>query len=564
MGRKPVTAPEPTDAALARAAAAGDLAAFERLVHRHQNGLYRQAIGYLKCRPDAEDSVQEVLCRAFERLPSLRDPEKLGLWLRMLLRNHCLNSLRARRRRAAAEEQVESAAASPPPPAADESDEGVAELLRELPSASAEAVRLHYLEGRSVREVAEALATTPASVKQRLYRARHQLQKEVIAMTTTDADRLPDGFSARVIAHLIESGRRDRLHMRYDQAHEHFRQVLDVDPDHPEALLELGRSFDPAGGPDDEQFAVLERAALAAPESLEVACELAAACRGPGRQQRLAETRDRALALTEQRLADQPDDVLALKTRARLLTADARHSDAEQLLRRAAEISPDDCESRFWLARTLDRLHRSDEAQPMYQRIFQDAGDTSWTYLAHRQRATHLAFREGDIEHAVEHMEEVWRITGKASEAGNLIYFLGPCERFDRVLQLYESTQSHRHISRVHATAGIAHAHKARPEQAKTAWERAISATDQAAVKAEASLHLARCLFDLGQPDPARACLGPGFELDPSDRHALASDPATPFWAAWTGWLIETLEALLVHGVPASALLGNVRRPAGD
>ena len=483
-----MTAPELTDAALVRSAASGDLAAFEGLVNRHQNRLFRQAAGYLGSRADAEDSVQEVLCRAFERLPSLRDPEKLGPWLRALLRNQCLNSLRARQRRGAAEGQAVPEGPASPLPDAGSPAEGISELLEELPEVSAEAIRLHYLEGRSIPEVAEALGMTPASVKQRLYRARHQLQKEAIAMATTDADRLPDGFSARVIAHLIESGRRDRLHMYYDQAREHLRQVLDVEPDHPEALLELGRCYDPLGWPDDEEFAVLERAARAAPDSLEVACERATACRSPGREQWLTEARGRALALSERRLAESPDDVVALKTRARLLTGDGSHHEAEQLLRQAVDVSPDDVEARFWLARTLDRLDRPDEAQPVYERICEDAEGTVWAYFAHRQRATHLAFRVGDIELAVEHMEEVWRLTGKTNEAGNLIYFLGACERFDRLVQLYERTQDDQHIPRVHATAGMAYHRQNRPEQAKAAWERAIAGTDQAGVKAEASL----------------------------------------------------------------------------
>jgi RNA polymerase sigma-70 factor, ECF subfamily len=566
-----MTAPEPTDAALARAAANGDLAAFERLVHRHQQGLYRQAVGYLGSRADAEDSVQEVFCRAFERLPSLRELEKLGPWLRALLRNHCLNSLRARQRRAVAEGQADSGWVDTTPPPAVLADGGASELLHELPGISAEAVRLHYLEGRSIREVAEALGTTPGSVKQRLYRARHQLKKEAIAMATTRADRVSDDFSARVIVHLIESGRQDRLHMRYPQAQAHFYQVLDMETDHPEALLELGRTYDPLGWPDDEQFSVLERAARARPDSLEVACELATACRMPGRQQRLPEVKEHALALSQRRLADRPDDIVALKTQARLLTGDGNHSDAEQLLRSVLEVCPDDPEARFWLARALDRMDRRAEAQPLYERICEDAEGTYWAYLAHRNRATHLAFRDGDIQRAVEHMEEVWRITGKANEAGNLIYFLGACERFDRVLQLYEHTWQDQRHSRVHATAGIAYSASGRPEPAKAAWERAIAGTEQTAVKAEASLHLARTLFDLGQPDLASECIDAGLKLDLSERRTLAQDPTTPFWIVWSRWLVGTLEALLADGArlsagaaPVAVLLEEVRGEAGE
>ena len=556
-----MTAPNQTDTSLARAASNGDLVAIELLIRRHQDALYRQALGYLGCSVDAQDAVQDALCRAFERLSSLRDPEKVAPWLRTLVRNRCLNALRARQRRSDAEAQAEA-----PSPAVHDTAtvDGAAVLLRSLPTASASAFRMHYLEGRSLDSVARTLGSTTGSVKQRLYRARKQLQQEAIAMATTDADRLPDDFPSRVVAHLIESGRRDRLHMRYDQAQEHFQQALEVEPDHPGTLLELGRTYHPFQWPEGSQFGVLERAARVAPDSLEVACELALACRQPGREDRLQAAHNRALALSEHHLANRPDDILALKIRARLLILDEDFEEAEQLLRRAVELDLSDQEACFWLARTMDHMDRRAEAQPLYERLCENGEGTFWTVSGHRQRATHLAFRGGDIERAVEHMEEVWRLTRWPNEAMNLIYFLGACERFDRITELYEMVQPERHHPREHATAGVAYAHKGRFEEAQAAWERALEATDKTPTRAEASLHLARCLFELGQPERAVDPLDTGMGLNLGDRHALAGNPSTPFWPVWTRWLVECLEALEEYDAPVSSLLEKARQePAG-
>ena len=162
--------------------------------------------------------------------------------------------------------------------------------------------------------------------------------------------------------------------------------------------------------------------------------------------------------------------------------------EAEQLLRRAVELDPADQEAGFCLARVLDRMDRRDEAQPLYEQLCESAGDTFWAYAAHRQRATHLAFRAGDVEGAVEHMEVAWRLTGWANEAGNLIYFLGACERFERIQALYGSVRQEKHQPRVHATAGVAYVYTSRFEEAQAAWERALEATDEMPVRAEATL----------------------------------------------------------------------------
>ena len=136
--------------------------------------------------------------------------------------------------------------------------------------------------GLPLEAVARQLGATPASIKQRLYRARRHLQKEALAMARQQRSTLPDDFAAHVIAHLLKSGRDDRLHMRYEAAKGHFNEVLDLEPGHPTARLEWGRTYDPFHWPDGDQVGALERAARVAPDSLEVLSELEVAYRQPG------------------------------------------------------------------------------------------------------------------------------------------------------------------------------------------------------------------------------------------------------------------------------------------
>ena len=91
-----------------------------------------------------------------------------------------------------------------------------------------------------------------------------------MARDTRNKQDLPEGFAARTIVRLLEQGRKDRLYMRMGDARARFRETLEVFPDHPEALMELGRTYDPIEGPSQEEEATLQRAAQAAPESIEV------------------------------------------------------------------------------------------------------------------------------------------------------------------------------------------------------------------------------------------------------------------------------------------------------
>ena len=54
----------------------------------------------------------------------------------------------------------------------------LARVLKKLPPSLRSAVRMRYVQGRSMPEVARRLDTTVAGVKSRLYRARRLLRGE--------------------------------------------------------------------------------------------------------------------------------------------------------------------------------------------------------------------------------------------------------------------------------------------------------------------------------------------------------------------------------------------------
>ena len=207
---------------------------------------------------------------------------------------------------------------------------------------------------------------------------------------------LPEGFAARTIARLLEQGRKDRLFMKLDEARARFREALEVCPDHPEALVELGVTYDPIEGPSENEVETLQRASQAAPESIEVA--LAVTTMLSGDREKQAGAIEKCLDLCRRRLERNPDNLVALTARAQMLLWKGDFEKMEEVARHAAAAASEDQPCLNYLALSLARQDRWDEAYPVYEQVFELDGKTVWAYVALRQMGTCLAFHRGDWE----------------------------------------------------------------------------------------------------------------------------------------------------------------------
>ena len=79
------------EAELVRRAQAGDRAAFDRLAGRYRPALRAMAFLRTSDREAADDLTQETLARAWEALPTLRDPNAFLPWLKTVAARACLN-----------------------------------------------------------------------------------------------------------------------------------------------------------------------------------------------------------------------------------------------------------------------------------------------------------------------------------------------------------------------------------------------------------------------------------------------------------------------------------------
>ena len=193
MSDSVAASPSQGDAILLDRAQAGDLAAFDELVRRHQREVFAVALRMLADRDEAEDVAQDAFVRAYQALGTFRREAKVSTWLVSITMNLCRNRRRwwARRRRlivASVDDPVETpegslahdvADPSPTPATHAERREQSAQLmqlLQRLDAMSRAVVILRDVQGYSYEEVALALHLRVGTVKSRLNRARLQLR----------------------------------------------------------------------------------------------------------------------------------------------------------------------------------------------------------------------------------------------------------------------------------------------------------------------------------------------------------------------------------------------------
>ena len=153
-------------------AQSGDRDALDALLRELQEPLYRHVLAIVRDADVAKDVLQDALWIICRKLGWLRDPRWLRAWAYRIATREAVRRARRDRRRLDAltdDGVLPAAAAEPPEPPPDEALLArLPALLASLSPASAVVLRLHYLDGLTHVEIAEALEIAVGTVKSRL------------------------------------------------------------------------------------------------------------------------------------------------------------------------------------------------------------------------------------------------------------------------------------------------------------------------------------------------------------------------------------------------------------
>lgn len=161
---------------LVKEAKAGNEEAFEELLGRHKEQLYRTAYLYMGNREDALDVVQETSYKAYIGLGKLKTVDYFSTWLIRILIFTAYEHLRKRKKAFFFEKEVI--------PSLNEAEENLAEfellqVVGKLRKKYRDVILLHYFQDLSVKEISVVLEIPEGTVKTYLYRGRNQIKEKL-------------------------------------------------------------------------------------------------------------------------------------------------------------------------------------------------------------------------------------------------------------------------------------------------------------------------------------------------------------------------------------------------
>jgi len=168
----------------------GERQAFDRLVLKYQDRVFRICLRFLGDKDEADDAAQEAFVRAYRGLAKFRGEAQFSTWLYRVTVNTCKNKLgslawRLKRRilrysvpeqEGGAAEQTDRGQDPQEKMEQDETKRILARAIAELPQDQKLVVTLRDIEGLSYEQVAAVSGDNLGTVKSKLSRARGSLR----------------------------------------------------------------------------------------------------------------------------------------------------------------------------------------------------------------------------------------------------------------------------------------------------------------------------------------------------------------------------------------------------
>ncbi|MCY3549392.1 MAG: sigma-70 family RNA polymerase sigma factor [Candidatus Poribacteria bacterium] len=177
------------DAQLIQRVLEGDDTAFSVLVRKYQKSVHALAWRKIGDFHIAEDITQDTFLQAYQKLSTLRKPQRFAGWLYVIAANYCKMWLRQKRLSTQSLENTSSAQLEKATysgyvieenerTTAEAQREIVKKLLAKLQESERTVITLYYLGGMNYEQISEFLGMSVSAIKSRLHRARQRLKKE--------------------------------------------------------------------------------------------------------------------------------------------------------------------------------------------------------------------------------------------------------------------------------------------------------------------------------------------------------------------------------------------------
>ena len=194
------SSPSNSEVALLERCKAGESAAWDTLIRKHEKSVYKFAYSLCRNHEEAGDIAGQVFLRLYQNLHTFRNEASFTSWLFRIVRNTYLDlCVRPAHRGhlsldAAPNNDSEPFAGrdimdpSPSPETVcmeQEVSQLLAKAIMHLPAYQRQVLRMYHTEGKSYEEIAEATGLSIGTVKSRLNRARNMLRERLAPFQET-------------------------------------------------------------------------------------------------------------------------------------------------------------------------------------------------------------------------------------------------------------------------------------------------------------------------------------------------------------------------------------------
>ena len=157
---------------------------FKKIVMPTQNKLYRFALRLLGSTQEAEDVVQEVMLKVWDKRSELPSYQNVEAWCMKITKNLSLDKLKSKHRKmqfTAVEVDIPTGEGNPQKTAEiNDTMQQLKKIMAQLPSQQQMVMQLRDVEGYSYKEISSMLDLSMDQVKVNLFRARDKVRKQLI------------------------------------------------------------------------------------------------------------------------------------------------------------------------------------------------------------------------------------------------------------------------------------------------------------------------------------------------------------------------------------------------
>lgn len=170
---------------------------FGLIYKRYRREIYRKCLLFTQNEAQAEDLTQDIFIKLINRLGTYKQQAKFSTWLYKIVRNHCTDHARIVRVK---QETINDdswdriAFCISDPVSSDERDRTewlISQAMMILKTEEQGLLRMKYIEGVSIREIADQFSTTPSAVKMRLKRSRDRFRQLYYELSFGDVIHVP-------------------------------------------------------------------------------------------------------------------------------------------------------------------------------------------------------------------------------------------------------------------------------------------------------------------------------------------------------------------------------------